>query len=177
MRKWEINLRTQQVRSTIPNLTLDEVFEGKNEVSVEVEKQLTEHMTNFGYQIHGALIVDVQISCIYAVPFETVTGTCVGVAADFLQEKTFCTETNHNDNQVSPAAAVKNSMNEINANKRKRIAAAEVAEAQKIFAIKRAEAEAESKYLQGAISRRFALHSSSCSMTQSFLFVNGNRHE
>ncbi|CAD7960587.1 unnamed protein product [Amoebophrya sp. A120] len=96
------------VRSTIPNLTLDEVFEGKNEVSVEVEKQLTEHMTNFGYQIHGALIVD-----------------------------------------VSPAAAVKNSMNEINANKRKRIAAAEVAEAQKIFAIKRAEAEAESKYLQG----------------------------
>ena len=40
-------------------------------------------------------------------------------------------------------------MNEINANKRKRIAAGETAEAQKIVAIKRAEAEAESKYLQG----------------------------
>lgn len=96
------------VRSTIPNLTLDEVFEGKSHVSKEVESQLTEHMANFGYRIHGALIVD-----------------------------------------VSPAAVVKNSMNEINANKRKRIAAGETAEAQKIVAIKRAEAEAESKYLQG----------------------------
>lgn len=36
------------VRSTIPNLTLDEVFEGKNHVSAEVENQLSEHMQNFG---------------------------------------------------------------------------------------------------------------------------------
>lgn len=96
------------VRSTIPNLTLDEVFEGKSGVSREVEAQLIDHMAEFGYKIHGALIVD-----------------------------------------VSPAAVVKNSMNEINANKRKRVAAGETAEAQKIVSIKRAEAEAESKYLQG----------------------------
>ncbi|CAD7937793.1 unnamed protein product [Amoebophrya sp. A25] len=96
------------VRSTIPNMNLDEVFENKSQVSAEVETQVAEAMMSFGYKIHGALIVD-----------------------------------------ISPAAAVKNSMNEINANKRKRIAAAEVAEAQKIFSIKRAEAEAESKYLQG----------------------------
>eukprot|EP00392_Amoebophrya_sp_AT5.2_P000407 g408.t1 len=96
------------VRSTIPNLTLDQVFEEKNEVSDKVEEQLAEQMEYFGYKIFAALIVD-----------------------------------------VSPAATVRNSMNEINANKRKRVAAAEIAEAQKIFSIKRAEAEAESKYLQG----------------------------
>ena len=49
---------------------------------------------------------------------------------------------------VEPAAVVKNSMNDINANKRKRVAMAETAEAQKIQMIKRAEAEAESKYFE-----------------------------
>ena len=56
-------------------------------------------MRAFGYNIHKALVVDVE-----------------------------------------PAAVVKNSMNDINANKRKRVAASETAEAQKIVSIKRAEA-------------------------------------
>jgi len=96
------------VRSSIPNRTLDEVFEGKSYVSREVEAQLRTPLAGFGYKIVAALVVD-----------------------------------------VSPAMVVKTSMNEINANRRKRIAAGETAEAQKIVAIKRAEAEAESKYLQG----------------------------
>eukprot|EP00921_Rhytidocystis_pertsovi_P015136 GHVQ01024192.1.p2 GENE.GHVQ01024192.1~~GHVQ01024192.1.p2 ORF type:complete len:128 (+),score=21.90 GHVQ01024192.1:1116-1499(+) len=40
-------------------------------------------------------------------------------------------------------------MNEINASKRNRIAAQEKAEADKLLAVKRAEAEAEAKFLQG----------------------------
>lgn len=50
---------------------------------------------------------------------------------------------------VSPAPIVKQSMNEINANKRLRMAAFEKAEADKMVLVKRAEAEEESKYLQG----------------------------
>lgn len=50
---------------------------------------------------------------------------------------------------LDPDEKVKNAMNEINANRRLRIAAQEKAEADKIMIVKRAEAEAESKYLQG----------------------------
>ena len=50
---------------------------------------------------------------------------------------------------LDPDDKVKNAMNEINANRRLRIAAQEKAEADKIMLVKRAEAEAESKYLQG----------------------------
>ena len=44
---------------------------------------------------------------------------------------------------INPNQAVKNAMNEINANQRLRIAAQEKAEADKIMAVKRAEADAE----------------------------------
>ena len=50
---------------------------------------------------------------------------------------------------IDPDEKVKNAMNEINANRRLRIAAQEKAEADKIMLVKKAEAEAESKYLQG----------------------------
>lgn len=50
---------------------------------------------------------------------------------------------------VDPDANVKKAMNEINAAKRERIAAEERGEADKILAVKAAEAEAESKRLQG----------------------------
>jgi regulator of protease activity HflC (stomatin/prohibitin superfamily) len=56
---------------------------------------------------------------------------------------------------INPDRAVKNAMNEINANRRLRVAAQEKAEADKIMVVKRAEAEAESKYLSGkGISRQ-----------------------
>eukprot|EP00921_Rhytidocystis_pertsovi_P001663 GHVQ01002830.1.p1 GENE.GHVQ01002830.1~~GHVQ01002830.1.p1 ORF type:complete len:282 (+),score=30.35 GHVQ01002830.1:369-1214(+) len=50
---------------------------------------------------------------------------------------------------ISPDEKVKDSMNEINANRRLRIAQSEKAEAEKMTQIKLAEAEAESTYLQG----------------------------
>ncbi|KAL8460110.1 hypothetical protein ACS0TY_031861 [Phlomoides rotata] len=50
---------------------------------------------------------------------------------------------------IEPDAQVKRAMNEINAAARMRVAATEKAEAEKILQIKRAEGEAESKYLSG----------------------------
>lgn len=50
---------------------------------------------------------------------------------------------------LDPSSKVKSAMNEINAARRNRQAAAEVAEAQKILAVKSAEGEAEAKYLSG----------------------------
>ncbi|KAL6534691.1 Protein hir2 [Orobanche gracilis] len=56
---------------------------------------------------------------------------------------------------IEPDAQVKRAMNEINAAARLRVAASEKAEAEKILQIKRAEGEAESKYLSGlGISRQ-----------------------
>lgn len=50
---------------------------------------------------------------------------------------------------IDPAHKVKQAMNDINAARRQRVAATERAEAEKILAVKAAEAEAESKFLQG----------------------------
>jgi regulator of protease activity HflC (stomatin/prohibitin superfamily) len=50
---------------------------------------------------------------------------------------------------IAPDTQVKNAMNQINANRRLRQAAEEKAEADKIVMVKAAEAEAESKFLQG----------------------------
>ncbi|PIN18874.1 Prohibitins and stomatins of the PID superfamily [Handroanthus impetiginosus] len=50
---------------------------------------------------------------------------------------------------IEPDAQVKNAMNEINSAARLRVAANEKAEAEKILQIKKAEGEAESKYLSG----------------------------
>lgn len=96
------------VRAQIPKLTLDEVFEEKEQIANQVQEQLTAQMAEFGFRIIETLIID-----------------------------------------LDPDDKVKNAMNEINANRRLRIAAQEKAEADKILLVKRAEAEAESKYLQG----------------------------
>ena len=50
---------------------------------------------------------------------------------------------------IRPAQNVKDGMNQLNANRRLRIAAADRAEAEKIILVKQAEADAESKYLAG----------------------------
>lgn len=96
------------VRAQIPKLTLDEVFEEKEQIANQVQDQLTAQMAEFGFRIFETLIID-----------------------------------------LDPDDKVKNAMNEINANRRLRIAAQEKAEADKIMLVKRAEAEAESKFLQG----------------------------
>ena len=94
------------LRSSVPKLTLDELFEKKDEI--ELEKQVAEEMSTYGYIIVKTLIT-----------------------------------------KVEPDAEVKQSMNEINAAQRKRVAAQELAEADKIKIVTAAEAEAEKDRLHG----------------------------
>ena len=96
------------LRSSVPKLTLDELFEKKDEIALEVQKQVAEEMSTYGYIIVKTLIT-----------------------------------------KVEPDAEVKQSMNEINASQRKRVAAQELAEADKIKIVTAAEAEAEKDRLHG----------------------------
>ena len=96
------------LRSSVPRLTLDELFEKKDEIALEVQHQVAEEMTTYGYIIVKTLIT-----------------------------------------KVEPDAEVKQSMNEINAAQRKRVAAQELAEADKIKIVTAAEAEAEKDRLHG----------------------------
>ena len=96
------------LRSSVPKLTLDELFEKKDEIALEVQKQVAEEMSTYGYIIVKTLITKVERD-----------------------------------------AEVKQSMNEINAAQRKRVAAQELAEADKIKIVTAAEAEAEKDRLHG----------------------------
>lgn len=96
------------VRARVPQITLDNVFEKKDEIANTVQDELSDMMSDFGYKIQKALVTD-----------------------------------------IDPDAQVKSAMNEINTNQRLRVAAEEKGEADKIIQVKSAEAEAESKALQG----------------------------
>jgi len=96
------------VRAKVPTLTLDDVFEKKDEIASSVTSELKETMDDFGYFIVQALVTDIE-----------------------------------------PDEKVKLAMNEINAQQRLRVAATEKGEAEKVLIVKAAEAEAESKRLQG----------------------------
>lgn len=96
------------VRARVPGITLDNVFETKDDIAQAVKTELEQIMDDFGYGIVKALVTD-----------------------------------------IDPDANVKQSMNQINAAQRLRVAAVEEAEAEKIRVVKAAEAEAESKALQG----------------------------
>ncbi|MGT2895209.1 SPFH domain-containing protein [Streptococcus entericus] len=96
------------LRSSVPKLTLDELFEKKDEIALEVQHQVAEEMFSYGYIIVKTLIT-----------------------------------------KVEPDAEVKQSMNEINAAQRKRVAAQELANADKIKIVTAAEAEAEKDRLHG----------------------------
>lgn len=79
------------LRSSVPKLTLDELFEKRMRLHLRYKKQVAEEMSTYGYVIVKTLIT-----------------------------------------KVEPDAEVKQSMNEINAAQRKRVAAQELAEADKI---------------------------------------------
>ncbi|GAB2022685.1 SPFH domain-containing protein [Pseudolactococcus yaeyamensis] len=96
------------LRSSVPKLTLDELFEKKDEIALEVQRQVAEEMSTYGYIIVKTLIT-----------------------------------------KVEPDAEVKQSMNEINAAQRKRVAAQELANADKIKIVTAAEADAEKDRLHG----------------------------
>lgn len=96
------------VRAQVPNILLDEVFEKKDDIALQLKKDLDEVMSSFGFTIYRALVTDIE-----------------------------------------PDQKVKAAMNEINAQQRLKMAALEKAEATKIEVVKAAEADAESKKLQG----------------------------
>jgi len=96
------------LRSTIPSITLDEVFEKKDDIAAVVASTIGEEMTSFGYNIIKTLISD-----------------------------------------ISPDEGVKASMNSINAAQRERVAAQELAEAERIKTVTHARAQSEAQELQG----------------------------
>jgi regulator of protease activity HflC (stomatin/prohibitin superfamily) len=96
------------VRAKVPKMTLDEVFEKKDEVGTSVKTELDASMKIYGFEIPNALVTD-----------------------------------------VNPADNVKAAMNEIQTQQRLQVAAAAKGEANKILVVKNAEADAESKHLQG----------------------------
>ena len=96
------------IRSALPQMDLDEIFEKKDDVARTVQKNLAEGMRGFGIIIVNTLI----------------TG-------------------------IDPARDVKDAMNNINAAQRQRIAAQEIAEADRIKVVTRAQGEAERQKLEG----------------------------
>ena len=96
------------VRAKVPKMTLDEVFEKKDDVGLAVKTELDVSMKIYGFEIPNALVTD-----------------------------------------VNPADNVKAAMNDIQTQQRLQVAAAAKGEANKILVVKNAEAEAESKRLQG----------------------------
>ena len=147
------------LRSSVPKLTLDELFEKKDEIALEVQHQVAEEMTTYGYIIVKTLITKVEPDALRSsVPkltldelFEKKDEIALEVQHQVAEEmttygyiivKTLITK-------VEPDAEVKQSMNEINAAQRKRVAAQELAEADKIKIVTAAEAEAEKDRLHG----------------------------
>src|SRR5580704_11192423 len=96
------------VRSQVPTMTLDHVFEKKSDIEEAVSVGLKTKINNYGYDIDGSPVTDIQ-----------------------------------------PDDKVRAAMNEINAASRLREAAEQQGEAVRIKTVKSAEAEKESKKLQG----------------------------
>jgi regulator of protease activity HflC (stomatin/prohibitin superfamily) len=96
------------VRSQVPVMTLDHVFEKKSDIEDAVSSGLKTKINAYGYDIDGSPVTDIQ-----------------------------------------PDDKVRAAMNEINAASRLREAAEQQGEALKIKTVKAAEAEKESKKLQG----------------------------
>ncbi|KAI3517593.1 hypothetical protein L1887_16808 [Cichorium endivia] len=96
------------VRAQVPRMTLDQLFEQKDEVAKTVLQELEKVMGEYGYSIEHILMVD-----------------------------------------IIPDPSVRRAMNEINAAQRLQLASVYKGEADKILQVKKAEAEAEAKYLGG----------------------------
>jgi len=50
------------VRSHVPRMPLDEVFENKDAISIAIQEQLEKHMTEYGFTIHKALVTEIRPS-------------------------------------------------------------------------------------------------------------------
>ena len=96
------------VRSQVPAMDLDHVFERKDDIANAIQQHVGPAMGQYGIAIVSCLVID-----------------------------------------IIPAQQVVSAMNDIQAQARLQVAAASKGEAEKILVIKRAEAEAASKRLQG----------------------------
>ena len=83
------------VRAQVPKITLDEVFEKKEEIALAVEKELKEIMLQFGYAILKALVTDIDpdakvkeaMNDINAAQRQTVAATQKGEAEKIMRIK------------------------------------------------------------------------------------------
>ncbi|KAE8808438.1 Hypersensitive-induced response protein 1 [Hordeum vulgare] len=133
------------IRASVPKMNLDDVFEQKNEIARAVEEELEKAMSAYGYEIVQTLIVDIE-------PDEHVKRAMneinAGMYKIHLPLSLLCNLTAQITRYVE--LAVFNFYDVIYVTAaRMRLAATEKAEAEKILQIKRAEGEAESKYLAG----------------------------
>uniref|UniRef100_A0A0D6R0G3 Band 7 domain-containing protein n=1 Tax=Araucaria cunninghamii TaxID=56994 RepID=A0A0D6R0G3_ARACU len=96
------------VRSHVPRMNLDDLFEQKGDVAQAVLEELEKAMGAYGYNIEQILVVD-----------------------------------------IIPDASVRRAMNEINAAQRLQLASVFKGEAEKVLQVKKAEGDAEAKFLAG----------------------------
>uniref|UniRef100_A0A804JPX7 Band 7 domain-containing protein n=1 Tax=Musa acuminata subsp. malaccensis TaxID=214687 RepID=A0A804JPX7_MUSAM len=119
------------IRASVPKLNLDDVFEQKNDIARAVEDELGKVIC-----LSTAVFYVFTISSAFCLCDQAMSSYGYKIVQTLIVD-------------IEPDNHVKKAMNEINAASRMRVAANEKAEAEKILQIKRAEGEAESKYLSG----------------------------
>ena len=65
------------VRSSIPRLDLDEAFASKDEVANAVKAQLSALMSEYGYEIIAALVIDLDPNAHVKAAMNDINGECV----------------------------------------------------------------------------------------------------
>jgi regulator of protease activity HflC (stomatin/prohibitin superfamily) len=158
-RVWKVELRVQQLSVTVETKTMDNVFV-KVPVAVQY-RAIPERAADTYYQLNDdeeqltSYVLDVVRAKVPTLALDEVFEKKDDIAAavkEHLHEtmKSFGWEVlSALVTDVDPAENVKAAMNEIQAQSRLQIAAQAKGEANKILTVKNAEAEAESKRLQG----------------------------
>jgi regulator of protease activity HflC (stomatin/prohibitin superfamily) len=152
-----LNLKIQEMQVKVETKTLDNVFV---HITVAVQYQVsnpydayyrldnpTAQIESYVFDVVRARVPQLKLDQVFEAK-DDVADAVLENLADVMDEfgyrivRTLVTD-------IDPAAAVKESMNRINAAERMRVASELDAEAAKIRVVKAAEAEAESKHLQG----------------------------
>ena len=101
------------LRSSVPKLTLDELFEKKDEIALEVQKQVAEEMSTYGYIIVKTLIgVDEGLISetlidlyskhgIVAEPAGAASVAALEVLSDYIKGKTICCIISGGNNDIN----------------------------------------------------------------------------
>ncbi|EMS49566.1 Hypersensitive-induced response protein 1 [Triticum urartu] len=127
------------IRATVPKLELDDAFVQKDDIAKAVEEELEKAMSMYGYEIVQTLIVDIE-------PDVHVKRAMNEINAG----KSNAHLLSIHIHQIKLAAKhILDDLMRAQNSSRMRSAANDKAEAEKILQIKRAEGEAESKYLAG----------------------------